>query len=188
LLELSLHILDILRNSVEAGATRIGVKLEEDLEADWLIIEVTDNGRGMSSEMVAKVLDPFVTTRNTRRVGLGLPLFAEAARQCEGGLEIQSSPGKGTRITARFRHSHWDRAPLGNIVATLMTILLSGTPLDLAYRHRRGDQVFHLDTAEVRAEVGEIPLTHPRLRDWLRNALEEGEAELKKSARPAGDP
>ena len=187
MLELSLHILDILRNSAEAGATRVSLTLKEELDADWLTIEVKDNGRGMTEELAAKVLDPFVTTRTTRRVGLGLPLFAAAARQCGGDLELHSSPGQGTRVTARFCHSHWDRAPLGDIVATLMTILLSGATLDIDYRHRVGDRMFHLDTAEVRTELGDVPLTHPRIRDWLRNALEEGEADLKKSGNPSGD-
>ena len=100
--ELSLHILDLLENAVEAGASKIEIKIEEDLKTDWMVIEIMDNGRGMSQELIERVLDPFCTTRTTRHVGLGLPLFLEAARRCGGDLVIQSNPGKGTRVRATF--------------------------------------------------------------------------------------
>jgi len=179
--ELSLHLLDALENSVEAGATRIEVKIDEDLKADRMAIEIADNGRGMSKEFVARVLNPFVTTRTTRHVGLGLPLFAEAARRCEGDLVIDSEPGKGTRLTITFRHSHIDRAPLGDMPSALMAIVLSNRPVDLAYTHRVDDQEFRLDTAEVRQELGDIPLQHPKVRSWLFETLREGEASLRSS-------
>jgi anti-sigma regulatory factor (Ser/Thr protein kinase) len=180
LLELSLHILDLLRNSIEAGANQIQLRIEEDLAADWLTIEISDNGRGMNPKQVERVLDPFFTTRKTRRVGLGLSLFAAAARQCEGDLKIQAEPGKGTSVSAAFRLSHWDRAPLGDIVRTLLTIICAGSQVDLDYCHKRGEEAFHFNTAEIRAELGEIPLNHPKVREWIERALKEGESGLVK--------
>lgn len=100
--ELSLHILDGLVNGVEAGASRMTVFIEEDTKADRLRIEVTDNGRGMTQDMVAKGSDPFYTTRKTRHVGLGIPLFEGAAPQCEGALTIRSESGKGTELVGTF--------------------------------------------------------------------------------------
>lgn len=168
-----------MENAVEAGATRIEVRIDEDLGADRLTIEVADNGRGMSQETMVRVLDPFFTTRKTRHVGLGLPLFAAAARQCDGDLTLESEPGKGTRVKATFRHSHIDRAPLGDMASALMAILLSGRPVDVAYVHRVGGAEFAFDSADVRRELGDIPLTHPAVRQWLWQTLREGEESLR---------
>lgn len=176
--ELSLHVLDVIQNAIEAGASKIEVRIEEDLERDWMTIEVADDGRGMSQEWVEKVLNPFTTTRKTRHVGLGLPLFAEAARRCGGDLSIQSKPGKGTRIKATFRHSHIDRAPLGDISAALLAVLLSESPVDLEYLHKVGTHEFQFSSLEIRKELDDIPLTHPKVRSWLSQTLCEGEASL----------
>lgn len=179
MLELSLHVLDVLENAVEAGASRIEIVIDEDLSGDSMRIEIADDGRGMSRDMVERVLDPFVTTRTTRHVGLGLPLFAEAARRCDGDLLIQSEEGTGTHVRATFRHSHVDRAPLGDMPSALMAILLSERPVDIVYTHRVGDKEFSIDSSKVRAELGDVPLTHPKVRAWLLRALREGEAELR---------
>lgn len=186
--ELSLHVLDLLQNSLEAGATRLDVSIEEDLTADRLTIEVRDNGRGMSSETARQALNPFFTTRTTRHVGLGLPLFAAAAERCEGDLAVDSQPGSGTVVRASFRHSHIDRAPLGNMAGTLLAFLLGGDdrPLRLCYRHRVGDEAFEFDSAAIEAEVGGLPLSYPPLRDWLRDFIAEGEASLAVAGRATG--
>jgi len=172
--ELSLHILDVLENSVEAGATRVELSIKEDLKKDVLEIMIRDNGRGMSKEFVQRVLNPFVTTRTTRHVGLGLPLFAAAAQRCNGDLRIESEPGVGTTVTATFQHSHIDRAPLGDIPGTLMAIILSDRPVDIRYRHKVNRRTFELDTAEVRHELGTVPLSHPSVREWLETTLQGG--------------
>lgn len=177
--ELALHILDVLENALEAGATRVDLAIIEDLETDLLTITVRDNGRGMDPQTANRTLDPFFTTRTTRHVGLGLPLFAAAARRCEGDLTVDSCPGKGTVVTAVFRHSHIDRAPLGNMADTLLAFLLgSRGDLQLHYRHQVGAQTFDLDTAAIQAELGDVPFSHPKVRNWLYEYLAEGEAEL----------
>jgi len=177
-LELSLHILDMLENSIEAGATRVELRIEEDLEADRLTIEIIDNGKGMDEKTLARVLDPFFTTRRTRHVGLGLPLFAAAAEWCNGGLHIESLVGQGTRVVATFQHSHIDRAPLGDVKGTLLVFLMTERPVDLHYVHRVDSRTFEFDTAELRAELGDVPLTHPAVRRWLGESIAEGEGEL----------
>ena len=178
--ELSLHILDVLENALEAGATEVDLEIDEDLLADRLTITVRDNGRGMDAQTARRALDPFFTTRTTRHVGLGLPLFAAAARRCEGDLGLDSSPGRGTVVTATFRHSHLDRAPLGDIAGTLLAFLLSerSAGLDFVYHHRVNGRSFDLDTAAIRAELEDIPLSHPLVREWLRGYIAAGEAEL----------
>lgn len=183
--ELSLHILDIVQNSLEAGATHITIEIDEDLAEDRLTIRVMDNGRGMDAETLRRVTDPFFTTRKTRKVGLGLPLLKAAAEQCNGRLTIQSAPGQGTTVTAEFQHSHIDRAPLGDMPASLMTILLAEQPVEVRYVHRVNERQFVLDTRELREALGDVPLTHPKVRQWLYEYLRQGEAGLWDDA-PAG--
>ena len=178
--ELSLHVLDALENAVEAGASRVEVLIEEDPAADRLVIELADNGRGMSPELTRRVLDPFVTTRTTRHVGLGLPLFAAAAQRCEGDLRLESEPGRGTVLKATFRLGHIDRAPLGDMPGTILVILCSSArPVDVKYMHRFGGEEFIFDSAGVRQELGEVPLSEPMVRAWIQKTLREGEEGLK---------
>ncbi len=176
--ELSLHVLDVLQNSLEAGATRLELTIEEDLKADKLTITATDNGRGMDEAMVSRTLDPFFTTRTTRHVGLGLPLFAAAAERCEGKLTVESQVGVGTKVVATFRHSHIDRAPLGDIKGTLLGVLLAEHDVDLYYRHRVDGREFAFNTVEIKRELDDVPLSHPAVRNWLSEFIAEGEEEL----------
>ncbi len=175
--ELSLHILDALQNSIEAGATLVHLVIEEDLAADLFVITIQDNGRGMDEATLARVFDPFYTTRKTRHVGLGLPLFKAAAERCDGDLTIVSRVGAGTTLRATFRHSHLDRAPLGDIAGTLLSFILGGG-CDLIYEHRVDGREFRFATAEIKAELGDVPLLHPAVREWLRGFIAEGEAML----------
>ncbi len=145
-----MHILDVVENSVMAGASAIGISINEDIEKDLLSIEIEDNGSGMDEATVKKVLDPFYTTRTTRRVGLGLPLLAQAARETGGDIEISSEPGKGTRIRASFQHSHIDRKPLGDMEETLVTLIAGHPEIHFTYEHRDGETSFRLDTDEMR--------------------------------------
>lgn len=174
-----MHILDLVQNSLGAGAGRVEIVVTEDLERDRFTLEIIDNGRGMSREFVAQVLNPFTTTRTTRRVGLGLSLLEMATRQCNGGIDLDSEPGKGTRVRAFFQHSHWDRAPLGNIRATLVAIISANPRMHLIYRHRVGERSFSLDTAEIKAILGEdIPLNQMAVLGWLEDYLTEKLSEL----------
>jgi predicted metal-dependent phosphoesterase TrpH len=177
--DLALHILDIVQNSLEAGAGRIEIEITENLRDNLLTIVVRDNGRGMDPETVAKVTDPFFTTRTTRRVGMGIPLLGAAARAAGGMLTIDSKPGQGTSIRATFQHTHLDRAPLGDIETTLM-VLLAGQPgRSICFRHRVDDREFELDSLDFRA--ADIDLASPEGLAILREAIRRGEAGLIKN-------
>jgi anti-sigma regulatory factor (Ser/Thr protein kinase) len=179
-LELSLHILDALQNSVEAGASRITLEIDEDPDRDRLEIVIVDDGRGMDPEMVQRVFNPFVTSRTTRHVGLGIPLFAEAARRCEGDLVIESEKNKGTRLKVWFRYHHWDRAPLGDMPSVLLTLLLAPRPVNILYTHRRQKEEFVFDSEEAREILGDVPFSQPQVRAWLQETLKEGEDSIRK--------
>lgn len=172
--ELSLHILDIAKNSVKAKATQIEITVNEDEVRDKLIIEIKDNGSGMSKEILERVRDPFTTTRTTRKVGLGIPLFEAAAIQCGGGLIIESELGVGTTLTAEFGYSDIDRAPLGDVSDT-MVILISGSPdIRFIYNHFKNGKEFKFDTDVIKEQLGDVPLNIPEVLSWIGEYINEG--------------
>src|SRR5690606_20906768 len=140
-----LHILDIAENSVSAKADTIQIEVEEDHAADRLRISIIDNGAGMSPEMAARVIDPFTTSRTTRKVGLGIPLLKAAAESCEGGLTLQSILGQGTCVKVEFQHSHIDRMPLGNLTSTLLTLVVGSPEVHWIFRYTVDGQTFTFD-------------------------------------------
>jgi len=150
---LSLHILDIVENSIRAKASRIEIKVIEDMKKDLLTIEIRDNGQGIEEETVQKILDPFFTTKPTRKVGLGLPLLSQAARESGGDIEIESKVGRGTRVKATFGYSHIDRKPLGSMETTLTTLIAGNPEVDFVYEHKRDELEYRLDTREIRARI-----------------------------------
>jgi hypothetical protein len=141
--DLSLHILDLAENAAAAGATRVRIAINENAKRDTLTIRVTDNGRGMSAEERARAFDPFFTT-GRKRTGLGLPLLAQTAELCGGGVALAPTPGRGTRVVARFRLSHVDRPPLTKMAETMMTLFFGHPAIDFAYRHTRNGSRFSL--------------------------------------------
>ncbi len=172
--ELSLHILDIMQNSIAAGASRIVVGVSADTENNRLTIAIQDNGKGMDSDFAAKVLDPFVTTRTTRRVGLGLPMLAAAAEACDGKLSIETAPGKGTKVEVTFALNHIDRAPFGDITSTIVNTIVSYPEISFRYEHKVNGAEFVLDTDEINAQLQGVPISEPSVARWLRDYMNEG--------------
>ena len=147
--DLSLHILDIAENSISASAGRIEIRIDEDQANDLLTIEITDDGRGMDEETLKKALDPFFTTRTTRRVGLGLSLLAQAARQSDGRFDLNSVPDEGTTVKATFRLSHPDCKPMGDIGETIRTLVTAHPEIDFLYEHKKDNSTYRFDTRET---------------------------------------
>jgi hypothetical protein len=167
--------MDVAENGITAGARRICILIEEDLAENRLKIVIKDNGKGISSDMLSKVTDPFVTSRTTRRVGLGLSLLKEAATRCDGDFMIESEPGKGTVVTATFRHDHIDRAPLGDIAGTIAVLIAGNPDVDFVYDHVIDGKSFSFDTGKLRMELGKSP-ADPNVLFHLRKQIE-GELE-----------
>ena len=173
--ELSLHILDIAENGIAAGADCIHILVEETRTTDLLTIKITDNGQGMPAEKINKLTDPFVTSRTTRRVGLGLSLLATAAERCEGRLSVETEPDVGTKVKATFLYSHIDRAPMGDMAATITTLIMGNPQIEFVYTHIIDGEDFTMDTRELKAEMGHLSLTNPviihHLTASIRNSL-----------------
>lgn len=132
-----MHILDIVENSIAVSASKVEVTVIEDMKEDLLSVVIKDNGQGMSEKRLEKALDPFFTTKSVRRVGLGLPLLAQAARESGGEIEIVSKVGQGTRVRATFQHSHPDRKPLGDIPETMRVLRASHPDIEFVYKHQK---------------------------------------------------
>jgi hypothetical protein len=182
MLELSEHILDIAENSVRAGAKLIQINIEEDSNKDLLTIEIIDDGQGMDLDETKRVLDPFYTTKTVRRVGLGIPLLADAAQRAGGSLQLNSEKGKGTTVKATFSLSHVDRQPMGNIISTLIILISGNSSVDFFYKYRHNDRRFELDTREIRKEIEDVPINHPEIIKYIRGVLKEGFSEIKPGA------
>lgn len=176
--ELSLNILDIAQNSIAAGASLINITINE--TADEMSISISDNGCGMSKELLESVSNPFCTTRKTRKVGLGIPFFRLAAEQTGGKLEITSTTIQdnpechGTTTTAYFYKNHLDFTPLGNIISTICTLVQSCVDYDIVFLHKLpGDKIIEADTRNFREILGDIPLNTPEVLVWLSDYLSE---------------
>ena len=172
--ELALHLLDIAENSVAANGKNITIYVEEDTEKDRLRMSVQDDGIGMDADTIAKVVDPFYTTRTTRKVGLGIPLLKEAAEACNGFLTIQSEPGRGTRIDVEFQHSHIDRMPLGDLAGTFLSLLMAYPQIHWIFIYRANGQDFEFDDAPIKKELDGMSLTEPDILSFLRQMIETG--------------
>lgn len=173
--DLSAHLLDISQNGVSAGATRMDVVVREN---SFYEIEVTDNGKGMDAERAAAVIDPFVTSRTTRRVGMGLPFLKQAAELCEGEFSLVSELGKGTTVKASFSKASIDTPPLGDIPASIMTLLLDAPKVHWVFRYEKNGNAFELDSADLAEAIdGLESLSSPDvaigLVDFVKNGIEE---------------
>lgn len=175
-------MLDIAQNSVRAGATLITITVDEQPEKDRLTILIEDNGCGMTSEQVARVTDPFFTTRTTRRVGLGVPFLKMAAEMTGGSLTIDSTPGQGTAVKAVFGLGHIDRMPLGDMPSTVCSLIQCNPDLDFLYIYRLGAAAFTADTREFRNILEGVPLSNPEVISFIGGFLRENTGELRGEA------
>ncbi|HBT47221.1 MAG TPA: ATP-binding protein [Peptococcaceae bacterium] len=172
--ELALHLLDLMENSLAAGACRLELKIREDIAANLMAIELVDDGRGMEEGEIKAALDPFFTTRTSRRVGLGLSLFRATARQCGGDLTLSSRPGAGTRVAVIMELNHVDRPPLGDMGATIAAALARELPLELYYRHERDGKVFEFSSTRLKEILGDIPFNLAPVLTWVRDFVNGG--------------
>ena len=178
--ELSLNILDVAQNSITAGASLITIEVAENTVDKTMLIGIYDNGKGMSEEQVKSVIDPFFTTRTTRKVGMGIPLFKMAAEQTGGGLEIESEIGVGTNVRASFKTDSVDFTPLGDIASTVQMLITMNTDRDFVYKHTVNEREFIADTREIKGILGDVPLDTYEVSQWILEFIKENTEVLYK--------
>ena len=179
--ELSLNILDIAQNSIAAGASLTRIVVEESTVEKTLLIGIYDNGSGMTEDQVRSVQDPFFTTRTTRKVGMGIPLFKMAAEQTGGSFSIESQPGVGTRVEARFKTDSIDFTPLGDMASTISTIVCMNEDKDFIYTRAVDGEGFEFSSAEIKAILDGVPLSEPSVMSWVEGYINEQTAQLSKN-------
>ena len=178
--ELSLNILDIAQNSITADASLITIEVLENTLEQTLLIGIYDNGKGMSETQVKSVIDPFFTTRTTRKVGMGIPLFKMAAEQTGGSLEIKSKLGVGTETRAFFKTDSVDFTPLGDVASTIQMLITMNTDRDFVYKHKVNEKEFVCDTRELKAILGDVPLDTYEVSQWILEFIKENTEVLYK--------
>lgn len=172
--ELSLNVLDVAQNSITAGSKITEIIVEEYIDDDRLVISINDTGKGMTQQQISNVIDPFFTTRTTRKIGLGVPLFKMAAEMTGGNFKISSILGEGTKVRAEFIPSSVDMTPLGDINSTISLLIRCNPHLDFVFTHKVNDKSFTLDTRELRDILGEeVPLDSADVMAWIDGYLEE---------------
>lgn len=171
--DLASHIMDIVQNSIRACAGEIEVYVAESQTDNRLTIRIRDNGCGMSAETVARVRDPFFTSRTVRKVGLGIPLLQQNAERTGGRLDIVSAPGEGTTLTATFEYAHLDRPPLGDMAETMSLLIGANPGIRFVYRHETDRGAYSLDTQEVCEMLEGVPIDDPEIVAGIREMIRE---------------
>ena len=177
--ELSLYILDLVQNSLRAQAKCICIWVKDSASEDRLEIAIEDDGHGMDSALLARVTEPFITTRTTREMGMGIPLFQMAAQLTGGGFDIDSTLGRGTTLKGVFVRSHIDTPPLGDMAETLVTLVHGAPDVDFSYRYQTDAQTLTFDTKEIREILEDLPLNMPDVLSWIREHLKELELSIE---------
>ncbi len=172
--DLSMHIMDILQNSTRAKATEITLEVLEDKFKDRLTLVFKDNGCGMDAETVQKVVNPFFTTRTTRKVGLGLPLLKQNTEQTGGYMKIDSTVGVGTTVEAVFGLTHLDRPPMGDLAGTVVLTISANPDIHFIFHYKReGEVEYLLDTDDVYNILDGMPISDPEVIESLKEMVEE---------------
>ncbi len=176
--ELSLNVLDIAQNSIVAGASLTEILVKENTQEKTLLIGIYDNGKGMTPEQVENVKDPFFTTRTTRKVGMGIPLFKLAAEQTGGSFTITSQVGVGTKVDAVFKTDSIDFTPLGDMASTIATIVSMNEDKDFVYTRSIDGKEFTFKSQDIKVILDGVPLSEPSVMSWIEDYIRENTEQL----------
>lgn len=176
--ELSLHILDIVQNSIQADAKHIEINVEENSVKNLYLIRICDNGKGIDKETLQKVLNPFYTSK-AKKTGLGIPLLKQHAELAGGNLHIESELGSGTTVTATFKHNNIDRQPMGDIASTLCGLIRSYPAIRFKYKHKIESNEFYFDTEEIKAQLEEVSIETPEIIRFIKELITSNIEELE---------
>ena len=176
--ELSLHVYDLMENSIAANAKDIYLTITDSILKNEYRFVIEDNGKGMTPEFMAKVTDPYTTTRTTRKVGLGLPLIKMNTENCGGGMKLTSEVGKGTRLEFWFQHNHWDRPPMGDLAGTIVMLVSQHEDIHFVYTHITDQDEFVFDTDEVKEALGGMSMNDLSIIKYLKEMISENLKEI----------
>ncbi|MGM0496766.1 MAG: ATP-binding protein [Bacteroidota bacterium] len=173
------HILDIAQNAIQAGGTQVQICIEETDSTGRLQMTITDNGKGMTKEQAENASDPYFTSRNTRKVGLGLPLLRQNAERTGGNFKIESELGKGTSVKATFIKDNIDCPSKGDIVGTIHQLVTSNSAIDFDFCYRKNENKFELNTQEIKEVLDGTPLYQKEISGYIREMIEENMKDIE---------
>ena len=179
--DLSMHILDIIQNSLSAGASIIELNVKEDVLNNLLTVTIKDNGKGMTAEQVAQVTDPFFTSRTTRKVGMGLPLYRQSAEQSGGALKVESEVGVGTSVTATFGYDHVDRPPMGDLANAVVLMMSANPKHQFCFTYTYNAQSYSINTQEINEVLDGMPIHDVQVIKMIQQIIEENMLALRES-------
>jgi Signal transduction histidine kinase len=171
--ELSLHVYDLMENSIAANATFIELTIKDSKKDNIYGFTIKDNGKGMTPDFLAKVTDPWTTTRTTRKVGLGLPLIKMNTENAGGSMKIQSQVGIGTQLDFWFQHDHIDRPPMGDLAGTIVMLCSQHEDIHFIYKHITDDGDFVFDTDEIKEALDGMSMKDLSIMHYLKEMIEE---------------
>lgn len=171
--EISLHIMDLVQNSIRAKASFIDIDVSESLHENKLYIRITDNGTGMSADVLKKASDPFFTSRTTRKVGLGISLYKQLVEQCNGTVTLTSNEGEGTTLTSAMDLNNIDRQPMGDIAGVLVLLMAANTGIQFRYSHTTEKGKYVVDTEEIKNTLGNTPVNDPDVMKFIKEMIYE---------------
>ncbi len=172
--DISLHILDIVENSINAGASKVEIEMVEDSKADRFMLRVVDDGKGMDEDLMKKIRDPFFSMKPGKKFGLGIPMLAQTAKECNGELTVHSEEGKGTSISAEYRLSHIDSKPLGDMGSTMAALVAGHSEVDYSLVYDRDGARYEFDTEGIKAELGDVPINLPDVLKFIKDDINNG--------------
>lgn len=178
--EISLNIMDIVQNSINAKANRIIISIVINTNEDFLSVRIEDNGKGMSSNQLKRIHDPFYSTRTSRKIGLGIPFLKHASESTGGSFSVDSVLNQGTIISAKFVFSHINRMPLGNIVSTIHLLITMNPNINFIYRYKLNNKEFFLDTNDLHDILGDIPFSVAKISKFIKEYLKEQHDNINK--------
>lgn len=178
---LAMHIMDIAQNSVSAGAQLIELIIEESVKDNYYRIVIKDNGKGMDKQTAERVTDPFVTSRTTRKVGLGLPLLKQNAERTGGFFQLNSESGKGTEVCAEFVHNNFDRPPAGDLAGYAVLLATANPDIEFIYSHKTDEGIYVFDTREVKEALDGLPINDNSIYASLKELVAENLKEINTS-------
>ena len=176
--ELSLHVYDLMENSIAAKATLVELTIRDSLKDNIFHFTIRDNGKGMSPEFLARVTDPYTTSRTTRKVGLGLPLIKMNTTNCGGDMELTSQLGVGTTLKFWFQHNHWDRPPMGDLVGTLVMLVSQHEEIHFVITYTTDEGEFVFDTDEIKEALDGMSMKEMAIQKYLKEFVAENLAEI----------
>ena len=171
--ELAMHVYDLMENSTAANSTEVKLTIRDSLKDNIYAFTIEDNGKGMTPEFMAKVTDPYTTSRTTRKVGLGLPLIKMNTENCGGGMKLQGEVGKGTRLDFWFQHNHWDRPPMGDLAGTIVMLCAAHEDIHIIYKHITDEGEFVFDTDEIHEALDGMSMNDVKVMGWLKDMVQE---------------